>query len=111
MVEPGIVQPSEPPAVPPPILPRRFRVERIMPEHPVLPKSFFALLLYNAVIWAILLVVIGWTIGGDPLWLGGLGIGGAGLTSWAGWFGGKGRDNDLAELAPVAPPAAPLNPA
>jgi len=72
-----------------------------MPDQPVLPKSFFALLLYNAVIWAVLLVVIGWTIGGDPLWLAAIGIGGAGLTSWAGWLGGKEQ-----EVAPAATPAA-----
>ncbi len=77
-----------------------------MPEHPVLPKSFFALLLYNAVIWAVLLVVIGWTIGGDPLWLAAIGIGGVSLTSWAGWLGGKGQD------APAAPATeAPVQPA
>jgi len=70
-----------------------------MPEHPVLPKSFFALLLYNAVIWAVLLVVIGWTIGGEPLWLAAIGIGGAGLTSWAGWLGGKGHEIATTGLA------------
>ena len=70
-----------------------------MPEHPVLPKSFFALLLYNAVIWAVLLAVIGWTVGGDPLWLAAIGIGGAGLTSWAGWFGGKAHEIATTEPA------------
>jgi len=73
-----------------------------------LPKSFFALLLYNAVIWAALLVVIGWTIGGDPLWLAAIGIGGAGLTSSAGWLGGKGQDNELAEAALAEAPIEPL---
>jgi two-component system phosphate regulon sensor histidine kinase PhoR len=82
-----------------------------MPEHPVLPKSFFALLLYNAVIWAVLLVVTGWTIGGDPLWLAAIGIGGAGLTSWAGWLGGKGHETEATEPAiadaPMEAVAAP----
>ncbi|HWA51330.1 MAG TPA: ATP-binding protein [Dongiaceae bacterium] len=50
-------------------------------------------------IWAVLLVVIGWTIGGDPLWLAAIGIGGSGLTSWAGWLGGKGRDQERAAAA------------
>jgi len=72
-----------------------------MPEQSVLPKPFLALLVYNTVIWAALLVVIGWTIGGDPAWLAAVGVGGAGLTTWAGWLGGRGRETEA-----IAPDAA-----
>jgi two-component system, OmpR family, phosphate regulon sensor histidine kinase PhoR len=51
-----------------------------------LPKAFLTLLCYDAVIWAALLTLIGLTIGGDPAWLAAIGIGGVGITSWAGWF-------------------------
>jgi two-component system phosphate regulon sensor histidine kinase PhoR len=52
----------------------------------LLPKPFLTLLYYNAAIWAVLLSVIGVTIGGDPAWLAAIGIGGVGFTTWAAWF-------------------------
>lgn len=79
-----------------------------MPETRVLPKSFLVLLAYNAVIWAVLLGVIGWTFGGDAAILGAIGIGGAGLTSWAGWLAGRGQS---ADEAPAPAPAPPVEPA
>lgn len=78
-----------------------------MPEQHALPKPFLALLVYNAVIWAGLLLVIGWTVGGDAAWLAALGIGGAGLTTWAGWLGGRNHDAESAAAEPAPPAAAP----
>jgi len=72
-----------------------------------LPKSFLALLLYNAVIWAVLLLVIGWTIGGDPLWLAAIGIGGASLTAWTGSLGGTAAMRAVPEAAPAPPQVEP----
>ena len=51
-----------------------------------MPKSFVTLLCYDAVIWAALLGLIGFTVGGDPAWLAAIGIGGVGFTTWAAWF-------------------------
>ena len=51
-----------------------------------LPKSFLTLLCYDVVIWAALLALIGFTVGGDPFWLAAIGIGGVGFTTWAAWF-------------------------
>ena len=51
-----------------------------------LPKPFLTLLCYDAVIWAALLALIGFTVGGDPFWLAAIGIGGVGFTTWAAWF-------------------------
>ena len=51
-----------------------------------LPKPFVTLLCYDVVIWAALLALIGFTVGGDPFWLAAIGIGGVGFTTWAAWF-------------------------
>ena len=51
-----------------------------------LPKPFLTLLCYDVVIWAALLALIGFTVGGDPFWLAAIGIGGVGFTTWAAWF-------------------------
>jgi two-component system phosphate regulon sensor histidine kinase PhoR len=75
-----------------------------MPETSTVPKPFLRQLAYNTVIWAALLAVIGWTIGGDPAWLGAIGIGGASLTAWAGWLAGRAADRDLGPASGI--PAA-----
>ncbi|MEZ5831202.1 MAG: ATP-binding protein [Dongiaceae bacterium] len=49
-------------------------------------KAFLTLLCYDTVIWAALLALIGFTIGGDPVWLAAIGIGGIGFTTWAAWI-------------------------
>ncbi len=51
-----------------------------------LPKAFLTLLCYDAIIWAALLALVWFTIGGDPAWLAAIGIGGVGFTSSAAWF-------------------------
>src|SRR6185295_7913169 len=51
-----------------------------------LPKAFLTLLCYDAIIWAALLALVWFTIGGDPAWLAAIGIGGIGFTSSAAWF-------------------------
>jgi len=51
-----------------------------------LPKPFLTLLCYDALVWAALLALIGFTVGGDPFWLAAIGIGGVGFTTWAAWF-------------------------
>jgi two-component system phosphate regulon sensor histidine kinase PhoR len=80
-----------------------------------LPKPFLTLLCYDAAIWAVLLTVIGITVGGDPAWLAAIGIGGVGLTSAAAWLvtqphqapSGDPADEeaDAAEPAPSEAPA------
>lgn len=78
-----------------------------MPETRILPKPFLALLAYNAVIWALLLAAIGWTIGGDPAYLAAIGVGGASLTAWAGWLAGLATGSEGAGAATPAPLPAP----
>jgi len=51
-----------------------------------LPKPFVTLLCYDAIVWAALLALIGFTVGGDPVWLAAIGIGGVGFTTSAAWF-------------------------
>ena len=74
-----------------------------------LPKPFLTLLCYDAVIWAALLTLIGFTVGGDPFWLAAIGIGGVGVTTWAAWFviqptsGGPAEPAGEAEVAPEVP--------
>jgi two-component system phosphate regulon sensor histidine kinase PhoR len=80
-----------------------------------LPKPFLTLLCYDALVWAALLTLIGVTVGGDPFWLGAIGIGGVGFTTWAAWFairtpGGAPADKvGETEILPEAPaePALP----
>jgi two-component system, OmpR family, phosphate regulon sensor histidine kinase PhoR len=64
-----------------------------------LPKPFLTLLCYDAAIWAVLLTVIGITVGGDPAWLAAIGIGGVGLTSWAAWFATRPHEAPFSEPA------------
>src|SRR5688572_20111751 len=64
-----------------------------------LPKQFLTLLCYDAAIWAVLLTVIGITVGGDPAWLAAIGIGGVGLTSWAAWFATRPHEAPFSEPA------------
>jgi len=64
-----------------------------------LPKPFLTLLCYDAAIWAVLLTVIGITVGGDPAWLAAIGIGGVGLTSWAAWFATRPHEAPFREPA------------
>jgi two-component system phosphate regulon sensor histidine kinase PhoR len=83
-----------------------------------LPKSFVTLLCYDTVIWAALLALIGFTVGGDPFWLAAIGIGGVGFTTWAAWFATRPHDVvhvdspgeteilSAPELDPVPAPAA-----
>jgi two-component system, OmpR family, phosphate regulon sensor histidine kinase PhoR len=80
-----------------------------------LPKPFLTLLCYDAVIWAALLTLVGVTVGGDPFWLGAIGIGGVGFTTWAAWFairtpgGGPADKVGETQILPEAPtePAPP----
>jgi two-component system phosphate regulon sensor histidine kinase PhoR len=82
-----------------------------------LPKSFFTLLCYDTVIWAALLALIGFTIGGDPAWLAAIGIGGVGFTTWAAWFATRPHDtphpesSDETEIQPTPPAEPPAMPA
>ncbi|HSE73077.1 MAG TPA: PAS domain-containing protein, partial [Dongiaceae bacterium] len=64
-----------------------------------LPKSFLTLLCYDAVIWAALLALIGFTVGGDPFWLAAIGIGGVGFTTSAAWFALRPREAPLSHHA------------
>ncbi|HEX6120946.1 MAG TPA: histidine kinase dimerization/phospho-acceptor domain-containing protein, partial [Dongiaceae bacterium] len=57
-----------------------------------LPKSFLTLLCYDAVVWAALLALIGFTMGGDPFWLAAIGVGGVGFTTSAAWFALRPRE-------------------
>jgi two-component system phosphate regulon sensor histidine kinase PhoR len=63
-----------------------------------LPKSFLTLLCYDAAIWAALLILIGFTVGGDPLWLAAIGIGGAGFTTSAAWLALRAREAPSNEI-------------
>ncbi len=72
----------------------------------ILPKPFLVLLAYNLVIWAGLLAAVGWTVGGDPAWLGAIGIGGTGLTTAAGWLALRGRADSGIPSAGIPQPAA-----
>jgi two-component system phosphate regulon sensor histidine kinase PhoR len=78
-----------------------------------LPKPFLTLLCYDAVIWAALLSLIGFTVGGDPFWLGAIGIGGVGFTTWAAWFATRPASGAPADAVgeAEAPPEAPAEPA
>jgi two-component system phosphate regulon sensor histidine kinase PhoR len=64
-----------------------------------LPKSFLTLLCYDAVIWAALLALIGFTVGVDPFWLAAIGFGGVGFTTSAAWFALRPREAPLSHHA------------
>ena len=64
-----------------------------------LPKPFLTLLCYDAAIWAVLLTVIGITVGGDPAWLVAIGIGGVGLTSAAAWLATRRQEAPFSDAA------------
>ena len=74
------------------IRPGRFSAVQLCRKMAPLPKSFLTLLCYDAVIWAALLVLIGFTVGGDPFWLAAIGIGGVGFTTSAAWFALRPRE-------------------
>jgi two-component system phosphate regulon sensor histidine kinase PhoR len=75
-----------------------------------LPKAFLTLLCYDAVIWAALLALVWFTIGGDPAWLAAIGIGGVGFTSWAAWFATGPHGAPLHEARGEAPIATQPGP-
>jgi two-component system phosphate regulon sensor histidine kinase PhoR len=80
-----------------------------------LPKPFLTLLCYDAFIWAALLALIGFTVGGDPAWLAAIGIGGVGFTTWAAWFATRPHDtphpDSTAEMEILSAPAIEPAPA
>ena len=75
-----------------------------------MPKTFLLHLVYNAVIWAVLMSVVGWAGGGDPAFLAAVGIGGTGLTSCAGWVLTRGPGAGAVPDSPIgtAPSATTL---
>jgi two-component system phosphate regulon sensor histidine kinase PhoR len=81
-----------------------------------LPKPFLTLLCYDALVWAALLALIGFTVGGDPFWLAAIGIGGVGLTTWAAWFATRPHGPTVSDATgeteilstPATDPAPPL---
>jgi len=78
-----------------------------------LPKPFLTLLCYDVVIWAALLALIGFTVGGDPFWLAAIGIGGVGFTTWAAWFATRAHEAPRSDRLPETEilPAASREPA